>query len=191
MMVGWRKVVGLSLLSGGLSAGLSPELPAATSATRDTLSIDEASDTSEIVGIGHVAPIAQANRQTGGPLSSGNPLWSVPLSTLVATRDRPIFSASRRAPQRAVAASSSEQVAAPPPSTVMDRPPLALVGAIVGDRDSIAVFLDLNSQKIVRLRLGEAHSGWVLSSVLGREVTLKKADHIETLGFQRQEISAK
>jgi general secretion pathway protein N len=64
---------------------------------------------------------------------------------------------------------------------------LALIGAVVGESDAIAVFLDQTSQKIVRLRPGETHSGWVLNSVQGREVTLKKADQTETLGILRQE----
>ena len=33
--------------------------------------------------------------------------------------------------------------------------------------------------------------GWVLNSVLRREVTLEKADQIETLGFPSQEVPAK
>src|SRR4030088_2630922 len=71
-----------------------------------------------------------------------------------------------------------------------ERPPLALIGAVVGESDAIAVFLDRTSQKIVRLRQGEAHSGWVLSSVQGREVTLKKAERSEVLVLQRQEAPA-
>jgi general secretion pathway protein N len=58
---------------------------------------------------------------------------------------------------------------------------------VVGDSDAIAVFLDRTNQKIVRLRQGDTHAGWVLSSVQGREVTFKKADQIETFGIQRQE----
>jgi len=42
------------------------------------------------------------------------------------------------------------------------------------------------SQKIVRLRQGDSHAGWLLSSVQGREVTIKKADQSEVLGLQRQ-----
>jgi general secretion pathway protein N len=84
-----------------------------------------------------------------------------------------------------------DQVAAPPPPVAgPERPMLALIGAVVGDSDAIAVFLDRTTQKIVRLRQGDTHAGWVLSSVQGREVTFKKADQIETLGIQRQEAPA-
>jgi hypothetical protein len=113
----------------------------------------------------------------------GNPLWSVPLSALTATQERPIFSATRRPPPRAVVAPPAEEVkAAPPPRPAEpERPPLALIGAVVGEGDSIAVFIDRTSQKMIRLRPGEAHAGWVLDSVLRREVTLRKADRTETI----------
>jgi general secretion pathway protein N len=58
------------------------------------------------------------------------------------------------------------------------------------DNDSIAVFLDRTSQKIVRLRQGDTHGGWELSSVQGREVTLKNAERSEVLVLQRQETTA-
>jgi general secretion pathway protein N len=111
----------------------------------------------------------------------------VPLSVLSVTRDRPIFSASRRPPQQAVVTPPVEQVRAPPPPAGPEHPPLALIGAVVGDSDAIAVFLDRSNQKIVRLRQGDSHAGWEVSSVHGREVTLKKADQTETLALQRQE----
>jgi general secretion pathway protein N len=185
-------ILALALLSGGaLCFGVSPNLMAATSSTPDILSNDRAGD-ADVVDIGSVKPIARPNnRDTVKPAPSGNPLWSVPLSVLSATQERPIFSASRRPPQRAVVAPSVDQVAAPPPPVAgPERPALALIGAVVGDSDAIAVFLDQANQKIVRLRQGDTHAGWVLSSVQGREVTLKKADQIETLGIQRQETAA-
>jgi general secretion pathway protein N len=52
---------------------------------------------------------------------------------------------------------------------------LTLIGAVAGDGIAIAIFLDRTNQKIVRLRQGETHAGWELSSVLRREVTRKKA----------------
>ena len=115
----------------------------------------------------------------------------MPLSALTATQERPIFSASRRPPQRAVVAPVEEPASAPPPPKAAEpeRLPLALIGAVVGDSDAIAVFLDRTSQKIVRLRQGETHAGWVLSSVQGREVTLKKADRTETIGLKSADVA--
>jgi general secretion pathway protein N len=186
-MLSWRKMIALALLSGGGLTGLSPELPAATSSTSDVLATDRATDAADSVDLGSVKPIARPSREASKPLPGGNPLWAVPLSVLSVTRDRPIFSASRRPPQQAVATPPVEHVIAPPPPAGPEHPPLSLIGAVVGDNDAIAVFLDRTNQKIVRLRQGDTHAGWEVSSVHGREVTLKKADQTETLGLQRQE----
>jgi general secretion pathway protein N len=185
------KVIGLVLLSGLIApGGWTPASHAATSATLDILPNDVAGVPPDRVEVGTVKPLGQ-NRETVKLPVSGNPLWSVPLSVLTATQERPIFSASRRPPPRAVAGPRIEPVLAPvvqKPAEV-EHPPLALIGAVVGDGDAIAVFLDRTSQKIVRLRQGETHAGWVLSSVLRREVTLKKSDQTEVLVLVRADVS--
>jgi general secretion pathway protein N len=194
-MAEWCKMIRLALLSAGVLAGFSPQVPAATSSTLDVISTDQAADTPDSVDIGRVMPIAKpsasSNREAARSLPAGNPLWSIPLSVLSATQERPIFSASRRPPPRAVVA-PVELASAPQPEKQAEpeRLALTLIGAVVGDSDAIAVFLDRTSQKIVRLRQGDTHSGWVLSAVQGREVTLKKADRSETLVLQRQEATA-
>lgn len=187
----WRKAVGLALVCSGALAALPQQLHAATSSTRDIISEERAGDTSDTVDIGRVAPAARQGDEAAKLAPAGNPLWSIPLSMLSATQARPIFSASRRAPQRAVIAPPVEPVVAPPAPKGPERPTLALIGAIVGDRDAVAVFLDQTNQKIVRLRQGEAHAGWVLNSVLRREVTLKKADRIETLALPGSDTPAR
>jgi general secretion pathway protein N len=186
-MIRWRISIGLTLLLGAVISSLPADLPAATSSTLDIISSDRAGDAADSVDISRVTPIARPNREAAKPLPGGNPLWSIPLSALPSTRERPIFSAFRRPPQPAVVA-PAEQVAVPLLSAAEpERPALALIGAVVGDNDAIAVFLDRTNQKIVRLRQGDVHSGWVLSSVQGREVTLKKAERSEVLVLQRQE----
>ena len=188
-MVRWLKILGLVLLSGGtLAAG--PMAQAATSATLDILPDDTAA-VADTVDLGRVRPISKPSRDAGRPLPSGNPLWAIPLSVLTATQERPIFSASRRPPQRAVAAPPVDRVSAPPPKAAApERPSLALIGVVVGESDAIAVFLDQTSQKIVRLHQGESHTGWELSSVQPREVTLRKADRTEVLALKRQDGAA-
>jgi general secretion pathway protein N len=185
------RIIGLSLLCGGmLLAGPAPQLFAATSATLDILP-DERGAVSNPVDVGAVKPLAIPNpaRDTGEVAPRGNPLWSIPLSALTATQERPIFSASRRPPQRAVVAPHVDQVEAPlpPKPAAPERPPLALIGAVIGEGDAIAVFLDRTSQKVIRLRQGETHAGWKLSAVQRREVTLKKADWTEVVALQRVE----
>ena len=187
-MAGRSNIFALVLLMGGalFSVGLSSPSRAATSPTRDVLSDDQATDASSNVDFGAVKPLARPTREPAKIVPSGNPIWSVPLSVLSATQERPIFSTSRRPPQRAVIAPSAQVAAPPPPPVEPDRPALALIGAVVGESDAIAVFLDRASQKIIRLRQGESHAGWQLSSVQGREVTFKKADRTEVFALQRQ-----
>lgn len=185
------KIIGLALLSSLiLTAGRVPASHAATSATLDILPNDVAA-APDRVEVGTLKPLAGPKPNAPRPAVSGNPLWSLPLSVLTATQERPIFSASRRPPPRAVAGPRIEPVIVPiaPTPAEVEHPPLALIGAVVGDRDAIAVFLDRTNQGIVRLRTGEMHSGWELSSVMPREVTLKKADQVEVLVLQRPDGS--
>ena len=185
-MVKVPKIIGLALLF-GLATGWAPASLAATSATLDILPND-VTGTPDRVEVGNLKPLTGQKRDPAKLPVSGNPLWSVPLSVLIATQERPIFSASRRPPPRAVAGPPIQPVVVPVAKPAEpERPALALIGAVVGDSDAIAVFLDRTNQKIVRLRAGDAHAGWVLSSVLGREVTLKKAEQTEVLVLQRQE----
>lgn len=187
-MINLPKMIALALLSGAiLTAHRIAPSDAATSSTLDILP-SEISGTPERVEVGTMRPLAQPAREPAKPPVSGNPLWSVPLAALTATQERPIFSASRRPPPRAVAGPQIEPVAAPMAKPAEpERPALALIGAVVGDKDAIAVFVDRTNQGIVRLRAGDSHRGWVLSSVVQREVTLKSAERTEVLVLQRAE----
>jgi hypothetical protein len=100
----------------------------------------------------------------------GNPLWMIPLETLSATRDRPIFLPSRR-PPAAPGPSPVAAVAAAPAEP--DRPRLALLGTVIGQPESIAVFAT-ETRGLVRLRPGQAYAGWTLHSVKLREAILHK-----------------
>jgi general secretion pathway protein N len=115
----------------------------------------------------------------------GNPLWAIPLRSLTATRERPLFTPSRRPPPPAVAGPPPAEAPPPaPPPTGPDRPLLTLVGAISGETEGIAIFLDETTRDIVRLRTGESHpSGWTLRSVKGREVALVKNEQTVILAL--------
>lgn len=112
----------------------------------------------------------------------GNPLWAIPLGTLPTTRDRPIFTPSRRPPAPAV-------VVVPPAvrPTVVTRPAepdklkLTLIGTVVGETEGIGVFFDQATNNFVRMKTGEGHAGWILRSIKAREVTLEKGQQSETL----------
>jgi general secretion pathway protein N len=102
----------------------------------------------------------------------GNPLWAIPFKDLSVTRERPIFSPSRRPPMSPVAA--PPYVPPPPRPAEPQRPQLALVGTVVNANEGFGIFFDQVANAVVRLKTGEAHDGWVLHSVQGREATLQK-----------------
>jgi len=112
---------------------------------------------------------------------TGNPLWTVPIGDLSATRDRPVFSASRR-PARPVAVF----VAAPPPPSpgtapLPDRPPLVLLGTIIGGPVHIGIFHEESTTKTVPLSVGESREGWILRSVSANDASFEAANRAATL----------
>jgi general secretion pathway protein N len=115
--------------------------------------------------------------------SAGNPLWQVPLANLSGTRERPIFSASRRRPPVPPPPAPVAPVAvAPPPGPPQVAPPaVSLVGTIIGTGVSIGVFRETATKDVVRLRVGEDDQGWVLRLVKAGEVTLVNGAHAVVL----------
>jgi hypothetical protein len=112
----------------------------------------------------------------------GNPLWGIPLGTLSATRDRPIFSPSRRPPQPVTVA--APYIAPPQPITKPAGPTtplLTLIGTVVGENESIGVFIDQTTKDLVRLKTGDSQAGWSLRSIRGREVSFENGGQTVTL----------
>lgn len=135
------------------------------------------------------APRAQVQAVTA-PAASGpaperalsaNPLWAIPLSALSGTRDRPIFSSSRRPPAPAVAPAILPNVAIVPKAREPERPQLSLVGTIASDDEGFGIFLDQSTKAALRLRVGEDYQGWKLQSVQGREAILQKDQQVVPL----------
>lgn len=116
-----------------------------------------------------------------------NPLWAIAIETLSATRDRPLFSPSRRP-------SAAPEAPPPPPAPVAvaapAQPRFSLVGTVVGTADRYGIFLDPASGSVVRLRPGEAHEGWVLRSVGMRDVLLQNGRASAVLALPAREGSA-
>jgi general secretion pathway protein N len=71
-MVKWSKILGLTLLSGGiLMAGPAAAPRAATSATTDILSGDRTGEVTDSVDLGSLKPIARPNRRWAGRSRAG------------------------------------------------------------------------------------------------------------------------
>jgi len=105
---------------------------------------------------------------------SANPLWAIPLTQLPLTRDRPIFSPSRRPPPPVVAPAAVPKMAVVPRPREPERPQFSLVGTVAGDDDGFGIFLDQATNVVFRLRVGGEYQGWKLRSVQGRETILEK-----------------
>lgn len=108
-----------------------------------------------------------------------NPLWAIPLTTLSTTRERPIFSPSRRPPPPVAAPVTVAKAPPQPPPARVERAQLSLLGTVIGDEQRIGIFVDPSTRATLRLRIGEAYQGWTLSLVEAREVTLER-DHETT-----------
>jgi general secretion pathway protein N len=112
---------------------------------------------------------------------SANPLWAIPLTALSGTRERPLFSASRRPPPAlATAPVPAPKVVAVKPRE-RERPQLDLVGTIASGDEGFGIFLNQSTKVALRLKVGEDYQGWKLRSVQGREATLEKDQLVFTL----------
>jgi general secretion pathway protein N len=129
-------------------------------------------------------PTTDASRpnQPADRAPTGNPLWAVPLRSLSITRERPLFSPSRRPPPAAVVAAPFVRPAQLPPKAVEpDHPLLTLVGTIVGENQSIGIFVDQVGKNVIRLKTGQGHAGWTLRTIQGRAATFEKDQREATL----------
>lgn len=117
--------------------------------------------------------------------ASGNPIAALPLESWSATQERPIFSPTRRppaaAPEAVAEAPPPPPVEAPPPPP--ETPPLTLIGTVVGELRTVAVFLKSPERSVVRLRVGETDSGWTLRSVEPKSTILEKDAQQYTLAL--------
>jgi general secretion pathway protein N len=105
---------------------------------------------------------------------SANPLWAIPLTRLSGTRDRPIFSPSRRPPPPVMTSEPAPPPPPPPRKKEVEPPPLALVGTIASDQEGFGIFLDQSTKEALRLKIGEDFQGWKLLAIRGGQVTMEK-----------------
>lgn len=177
-MIRYGAIVGLAAgfiaFGGARMSALGATGPVAVSPSESTISQGNAEPDT-------VGPASSVARER--PPIRGNPLWAVPLGSLSVTRERPIFSPSRRPPPPAVVAAPYVPPAAPPPPKPAepDHPLLTLVGTVVGETEGIGVFFDQTTKTVIRLRTGQDFTGWILRSIQGREARFEKAHRTATL----------
>jgi general secretion pathway protein N len=125
-----------------------------------------------------MAPPPAAAVATGsGRALTGNPLWAIPLTSLTATRERPLFAPSRRVPPVARVAAPVAAAPSPPPKPAEpEKPQLTLLGTVAGGRlaAGVGLFLDPVSKTVVSLKAGDNHKGWTLRAVWPRQVELAR-----------------
>src|SRR5262249_10928004 len=112
----------------------------------------------------------QANAPNSNPES---PLAAYPLDRLSATRERPLFSPSRRPP-------------APPPATIMAAappppPPQLILFCIVMDADDTRAVVGVGTgDKTRRVRIGDDIGGWKVTQIEERKLVLSLNDRLAT-----------
>jgi hypothetical protein len=117
--------------------------------------------------------VAAENPDPRQPPLGANPLSRIPMNSLSVTRERPLFSVSRRPPAPPPAPTPPAHIEAPPP-TESGGPPFTLSGTAIGGSRDVAVMYDETTKSFVRLHVGEAAAGWNLRAIDRRAATFEK-----------------
>jgi general secretion pathway protein N len=128
---------------------------------------------------------AQAPQDELMPALTGNPLASLNLKSLDATRSRPLFTPSRKAPApppKAAEAPAPEQEAPQKPAAPKAEPgQFVLMGVVAGEAESIALLRYKKTGEMLRMRKGDVFDGWQLEEVEADRVVLRKDEAEEEL----------
>jgi hypothetical protein len=114
---------------------------------------------------GATCALAQPSDQTTGTLA--NPLEAQPLDRLSATRERPLFSPTRR---------PTPPPPPPPPEAapvaVVPQPPNVQLFGIVMDDEGARAIVRAGTEKVDRVQIGDDIGGWKVSQIEGRRLVL-------------------
>jgi general secretion pathway protein N len=122
------------------------------------------------------------------PARKGNPLWAIPLRALGATRERPLFSASRRPPPPVIPSAPDPAAHALPvaiKAAEPESPPLLLIGTAVSVDTRIAIFLNQTTKLVTQVREGEQESGWRVTAVSLHSTVVERDERAVTLLLPR------
>lgn len=128
-----------------------------------------------------VRAVPDAAIDIGMPAVFGNPVAEVPLDRLSDTRNRPLFSPSRRplAPPAPPAIAAGVE-RAPQPSPLLSPPGVALFGIVVGAQGARAFIATGAADKIIGVRPGDDVSGWTVTAITQRNLVLSRAERSAT-----------
>ena len=109
---------------------------------------------------------------------TADPMTELSLQSLSATRERPLFSPTRRPPPTVLPPSIPEtgSLAATP-----EPPPFELLGAVLGEKVSYILIRNRNTHEVRRLSPTEEADGWKVAAVTARSVVLEHDGRVEKL----------
>jgi general secretion pathway protein N len=179
----WRRTLGLPLIGSAMLLVIKTSATGVASGTPTRMAALDPGVTIET----HAPPPTPPRAPSPAPsAASANPLAAIALALLPTTRERPLFSPSRRTPPPPVMAAAAPVVAAAPsPPPKPQRPDLSLVGTIIGQPVGIGLFVETGTTNVVRLRTGESHDGWRLSAVTSNKATLANDGTTAVLALPR------
>jgi general secretion pathway protein N len=128
-----------------------------------------------------VRAIPAAAIDTEMPAVSGNPVAVVRLDRLSDTRDRPLFSPSRRPLSPPATPAIAARVERAPQALSLPSPPgVALFGIVVGEQGARAFIAMGVANEIIGVRPGDDISGWTVSAITQRNLVLSRAEQSAT-----------
>ena len=123
-------------------------------------------------------PQVQARAPATPTAGLASPLAVHPLDRLSATRERPLFSPSRRAP----APPPIVSLPPPPPPPPPEPPNVTLVG-IVMDAGEARAIVQSGPNEVRRVRIGDDIGGWKVVQIEGRRLVLKLDSRVATFSM--------
>jgi hypothetical protein len=142
----------------------------------------------DALGVPEDQQIEEALQSTEAPVEpeaavNPNPLSSLDLESLSATRSAPLFTPSRTGPIVEAPIEAVAEAPPPPPEVPPEQAPpaLQLVGIVLTDAAQTALLKDPGSNEIHRLNSGDEYEGWSVTIVDARSIEFRSGDRVEAL----------
>jgi general secretion pathway protein N len=109
---------------------------------------------------------------SGSVAAAASPLAAQKLERLSATRERPLFSPTRRPPPPPPTVDQGPSLPPPPPPP----PNVALLGIVMDGEQARAVIRASPAEKMTRVTIGDDVGGWKVAQIEGRKLVLLSLD---------------